>query len=505
MNEPTSENDLVIAVQGCCHGELDAIYERLEKHQQLTGTCIDLLICCGDFQSLRNTADYHSLAVPPKYQSMGSFWKYYAGVKQAPFLTLFVGGNHEASQPLQELPYGGWVAPNIYYLGEASVVRYGGVRIGGISGIYKSHDYTLGQFEVPPYNPSTLRSAYHVREVTVERLLCYNDTIDIFVSHDWPRGVAHHGDTEGLLLRKPFFRQEVQTNHLGSPPNWMLLKKLKPRWWFAAHLHVHFAAQVTHVAENHVEPMVDSEETTSNTHASLVPSQVTAAVKQTPPEQAPDTKTSEITSMEKPSSSTRFRGLESGTCNDLTQQMTRFLALDKCLPRRQHLSLLHLPRKEEQGKPLQLEYDLEWLNIVQKTHAWATTDQKRVAVSCIPNATSIAERDYNSIRSALDGTLVISQDHFVRTVAPYQPNELARPRLPRMGNPQTDWLLEKLCLSHITTIPYVIASMTTQDCNEIILEDDDGMAPTGDENKINLEENGRNFQNDGTVEDKNEI
>lgn len=36
-------------------------------------------------------------------------------------LTLFVGGNHESSGYLAELPNGGWVAPNIYYMGYASV------------------------------------------------------------------------------------------------------------------------------------------------------------------------------------------------------------------------------------------------------------------------------------------------------------------------------------------------------------------------------------------------
>lgn len=41
--------------------------------------------------------------------------------KKAPVLTIFIGGNHEASNHLQELPYGGWVAPNIYYLGESSI------------------------------------------------------------------------------------------------------------------------------------------------------------------------------------------------------------------------------------------------------------------------------------------------------------------------------------------------------------------------------------------------
>jgi hypothetical protein len=49
----------------------------------------------------------------------GSFlhFRYYSGEKKAPVLTVFIGGNHEASNYLQELPYGGWVAPDIYYLG----------------------------------------------------------------------------------------------------------------------------------------------------------------------------------------------------------------------------------------------------------------------------------------------------------------------------------------------------------------------------------------------------
>lgn len=54
---------------------------------------------------------------PAPLQQLPCLRRYYSGEKKAPVLTVFIGGNHEASNHLQELPYGGWVAPNIYYLG----------------------------------------------------------------------------------------------------------------------------------------------------------------------------------------------------------------------------------------------------------------------------------------------------------------------------------------------------------------------------------------------------
>ncbi len=40
--------------------------------------------------------------------------------------------------------YGGWVAPNIFYLGTAGVVNFGGLRIAGLTGIYKDGDFYKG-------------------------------------------------------------------------------------------------------------------------------------------------------------------------------------------------------------------------------------------------------------------------------------------------------------------------------------------------------------------------
>ncbi len=34
--------------------------------------------------------------------------------------------------------------------------------------------------------------------------------VDIMLSHDWPRGIEHHGNTHQLLQWKPHFRQDVR-------------------------------------------------------------------------------------------------------------------------------------------------------------------------------------------------------------------------------------------------------------------------------------------------------
>lgn len=298
-------------------------------------------------------------------------FRYYSGEKVAPILTIFIGGNHEASNYLQELPYGGWVAPNIYYMGYAGVLKYKGIRIGGMSGIHKGFDYYKGHFEKPPYDPSTIRSVYHYRQLETFRLQQLTEPIDIMMSHDWPNDVYNYGNVEQLLRFKRHFRDEVHENRLGSRPCLELLKKLQPTYWFSGHLHCKFAAIYPH----------------SN-------------------------------------------GSE-----------TKFLALDKCLPKRQFLQIVDIEAPEPDSEHLQ--YDLEWLTILHTT-------KHLTHVKSVPNympgpGTDSTRWDFqptedekNLVLSRCSGNLNIPKN-FERTAQPYDPNR--RPPMTQqpkpVKNPQT--------------------------------------------------------------------
>ncbi|KAI0313108.1 lariat debranching enzyme, C-terminal domain-containing protein [Amylostereum chailletii] len=368
-----------IAVEGCCHGELPAIYRRIAQLETQNNYKVDLLLVCGDFQAIRNRRDLECMAVPPKYRQLGEFYKYYTGEVVAPVPTIVIGGNHEASNYLWELYHGGWLAPNIYYLGQAGSILVNGIKISGASGIFKPGDFRIGRLEKLPYDKSSIRSVYHVREFDVRRLSLLSSP-HIFLSHDWPQGIEHHGDLNGLLRRKPFFRADVQTGSLGSPPMMELLRNLRPQWWFAAHLHVRFEATVLHEpgtgapvepapppspVQNPEEITIDDDEfdtpalpTPVETPAEHV--QPAEVLRSNPDEILLDDEEEDVAPPPPPPSKTRF------------------LALDKCLPSRQFLEVVDVPTPPDFADSTEtvLYFDPEWLAISRAFHPLLST--KRV-------------------------------------------------------------------------------------------------------------------------------
>ena len=559
----SSAKTIRIAIQGCSHGSIERIYDMLRACEERDEKKIDLLICCGDFQALRNITDFETMAVPPKYRDIGTFHKYYSGMKKAPILTIFVGGNHEASSYLQELYYGGWVAPNIYYLGAAGVVQYRGIRIAGVSGIYKQWDYRKGRHEFPPYDNSTLRSVYHVRNVEVARLKCLSNNrkddepiTDIMISHDWPRGVEQHGNLGALLRKKKHFKDEVNSNTLGSPSNEELLNILKPKWWFAAHLHVKFLANYAHQT---VPSTNEETKSAASNYLSLKPSKLIQSSDEKLIDKQPNTENSndggddnrnnddeknkeesvdmefiplpKATENSKVIHQTSFIGLESSSkqCSnnteDLTDLMTKFLSLDKCLPRKHHLQILNMPLPIPKTKDnndntsndksnnseidkvdctvdsantpqSSLHYDLEWLAILQKTHDWLSTHNTNIP-DPDTSTINILPQDMKTIRDKLKEKYHLERkDDFdadidiVDDVVTKIPNNFTLSLQPHgtigsnektnggrmVGNSQMDELLDLLGLNHSVTVPFIFSlernSKNTKNMNSIHDRDD---------------------------------
>lgn len=186
------------------------------------------------------------MAVPVKYREMKEFHEYYSGKLQAPVLTVFFGGNHEASNHLFELYYGGWVAPNIYYLGAANVIRVGPLRIAGMSGIWKGYDYKKPHFERLPFSSEEVRSVFHVRELDVRKLLQIRTQVDICLTHDWPRKIEYTGYYKQLFRKKDMFQADSMQGQLGNPAARYLIDHLRPVYHLAGHLHIRFDGLLKH-------------------------------------------------------------------------------------------------------------------------------------------------------------------------------------------------------------------------------------------------------------------
>lgn len=463
----TRKGPMWIAINGCMHGELDLLYAAVREAEDRAGVKVSLLISCGDFQATRNKTDLECLACPPKYRRLNDFHKYYSGESTAPVTTLFIGGNHEASNFMQELPCGGWVAPNIFYMGYACVVEFCGLRIGGMSGIFNARHYQTPHFERSPYTPNTLRSVYHIREIDVFRMgllsspktdlnggndkdnssdvvTSHSQRLDIFLSHDWPQGIALFGNVHQLVRKKPYFKGEIADGSLGSPPMAHLLHTLRPHFWFSAHLHVKFAAVVNHSSSLIPKP---------NDTQQFDPRQLSMRPQQ------PSRKEVE-----------------------LNENVTRFLALDKAIPGRRFLQLLEMSRQGSiEGKaagndsehstmgdenksddiandldrtsdassstPI-IRFDEEWLAILRATYdMWGA---RNIDEAMIPSLRIKVKEAQSWLRAKAEA---LAKDGGGDLFVPHPFQRAESTSLQPQGNAQMDHFLNVIGCDHVLTIP----------------------------------------------------
>lgn len=149
-------------------------------------------------------------------------------------------------------------------------------------------------------------------------------------------------------------------------------------------------------------------------------------------------------------------------------RVTKFLALDKCLPKRKFLQVLEV--RSQDDSPIQLNYDLEWLTILYLTNHLLSVKSN---IHYMPGQYGVGRWTYTptakekqTVYEKFGSNLRIPLN-FTRTVKPYDPcdtnTQIERPRL--LINDQTTQFCQMLDIDDPSTLLQIIAN-TTKDNNK---------------------------------------
>lgn len=144
-------------------------------------------------------------------------------------------------------------------------------------------------------------------------------------------------------------------------------------------------------------------------------------------------------------------------------RVTKFLALDKCLPKRKFLQVLEVRSQED--NPIQLNYDLEWLTILYLTNHLLSV---KSSIHYMPGQYGVGRwmytptaKEKQTVHEKFGSNLRIPLN-FTRTVKPYDPcdtnTRIERPRL--LINDQTTRFCQMLGIDDPSTLLQIIASNT---------------------------------------------
>lgn len=226
--------DIYFAAVGDVHGHiykmLGLLTKWTEKHQQQ----LDFVLQVGDFEPHRDRADLISMDAPSKYKKLGDFASFYHQKANFPYPLYFIGGNHEPYGFLDYFPQGQEIASNFNYLGRVNSINLSGLKIVGVSGIYKSNLFTDRPSVVDiQYYPNKKYIGF--TETEIEQALNYQNA-DILIMHEWANNIIKQEDLTQLQQKRPGTKYE----QIGNEYARLLIEALQPKLVLFGHMHLKY-------------------------------------------------------------------------------------------------------------------------------------------------------------------------------------------------------------------------------------------------------------------------
>lgn len=134
---PSKSQDLYFAAVSDVHGDMYKMLRLLQAWQARFRHQLAFVLQVGDFEPHRDTTDLATMDAPAKYRKLGDFPNFYTGRVVFPWPVYFIGGNHEPYGFLDQTLLGAQIAKNCHYLGRVGSVVVAGLKIVGVSGIYR--------------------------------------------------------------------------------------------------------------------------------------------------------------------------------------------------------------------------------------------------------------------------------------------------------------------------------------------------------------------------------
>lgn len=237
----SAKQDLYFAAVGDVHGNIYTMLSLLKSWEFKHCQSLAFVLQVGDFEPHRHQADLATMDAPSKYKKLGDFSDFYTGKTKFPYPLWFIGGNHEPYGFLDLTPQGAQIAPNFHYLGRVGLVELAGLKVVGVSGIYKEELFQ--KTARPSVEEITSRSNSDYIgfiESEISQALDYTQA-DILLLHEWPTGIIAPQDLESFDQ----WRSNQRYKEVGNEYARLLVEALHPQILLCGHMHKSYRNSVS--------------------------------------------------------------------------------------------------------------------------------------------------------------------------------------------------------------------------------------------------------------------